>query len=119
MKKCGHVDLCLTTTCVCLGICHTFTLIYVIVPNSILNPKFGFFARYGSGKFGYRFWDGNVKKIIYSKDVIFNEQVLYKDNKVSLVDESQIEEDSIIDRYVFLVELEENVEKLVKNDNMK
>lgn len=30
----------ITTTCVCVIICHMFILIYVIVPNSTLNPKF-------------------------------------------------------------------------------
>ena len=30
-------------------------------------------------EFGYKFWDDQNKKIIRSKDVIFNEFVMYKD----------------------------------------
>ncbi|KAL6539003.1 hypothetical protein OROMI_025329 [Orobanche minor] len=33
----------------------------------------------GGDEFGYRFWDEHNQKIIRSRDVVFNEQVLYKD----------------------------------------
>ena len=37
------------------------------------------FIGYGVNDFGYRFWDAKNRKIIRSKDVIFNESVMYKD----------------------------------------
>ena len=46
-----------------------------------LDPKSKkcFFIGYGDNEFGYRFWDDQNRKIIRSRDVIFNEQLLYKD----------------------------------------
>jgi hypothetical protein len=38
-----------------------------------------FLLGYGGDSFGYRLWDPESKKVIRSKDVIFNEEVLYKD----------------------------------------
>lgn len=38
-----------------------------------------FFIGYGDEAFGYRFWDNQNRKIIRSRNVIFNEQVMYKD----------------------------------------
>ncbi|KAE8728570.1 hypothetical protein F3Y22_tig00004205pilonHSYRG00040 [Hibiscus syriacus] len=37
------------------------------------------FFGYGGDEFGYRFWDYENQKIIKSRDVIFNENVMYKD----------------------------------------
>ncbi|KAE8695714.1 hypothetical protein F3Y22_tig00110694pilonHSYRG00408 [Hibiscus syriacus] len=37
------------------------------------------FVGYGGDEFGYQFWDYENRKIIRSKDVIFNENVMYKD----------------------------------------
>jgi len=37
------------------------------------------FIGYGDEKFGFRFWDDQNRKIIRSRNVIFNEKVLYKD----------------------------------------
>ncbi|KAE8705357.1 hypothetical protein F3Y22_tig00110429pilonHSYRG00830 [Hibiscus syriacus] len=37
------------------------------------------FVGYGDDEFGYWFWDYENRKIIRSRDVIFNENVLYKD----------------------------------------
>ena len=37
-----------------------------------------FFFGYGINEFGYRLWDFENHKIVRSKDVIFNEKVLYK-----------------------------------------
>ena len=42
-----------------------------------------FFIRYGTDEFGYKFWDEQDKKVIRSKDVIFNERILYKDKNIS------------------------------------
>ncbi|KAE8724080.1 cytochrome P450 71A9-like [Hibiscus syriacus] len=37
------------------------------------------FVGYGGDEFGYRFWDYENRKIIKSRDFIFNENVMYKD----------------------------------------
>ncbi|KAE8685870.1 cytochrome P450 71A9-like [Hibiscus syriacus] len=37
------------------------------------------FVGYGGNEFGYRFWDYENRKIIRSRDVIFNKNVMYKD----------------------------------------
>jgi hypothetical protein len=37
------------------------------------------FIGYDVNDFGYRLWDYENKKIIRSRDVIFNEKVMYKD----------------------------------------
>lgn len=37
------------------------------------------FIGYGEDEFGYRIWDDENKKMIRSRDVIFNERVMYKD----------------------------------------
>lgn len=59
-------------------------LSYVHIDDSArskLDPKSKkcFFIGYGDAEFGYRFWDIQNRKIIRSRNVIFNEQVLYKD----------------------------------------
>ncbi|KAL2228217.1 UNVERIFIED_CONTAM: Retrovirus-related Pol polyprotein from transposon TNT 1-94 [Sesamum indicum] len=41
------------------------------------------FIGYGTDEFGYRFWDDQNRKIIRSRNVIFNENVMYNDRKVS------------------------------------
>ena len=38
-----------------------------------------FFIGYGDEEFGFRLWDDQNRKIIRSKNVIFNKKVLYKD----------------------------------------
>ena len=38
-----------------------------------------YFIGYGNVEFGYRFWDDENRKIIRSKNVVFNEEALYKD----------------------------------------
>lgn len=37
------------------------------------------FIGYGGDDYGYRFWDDQNRVVIRSRDVVFNEQVLYKD----------------------------------------
>ena len=37
----------------------------------------------GDDEFGYRFWDYENRKIIRSRDVIFNENVMYKDRSIA------------------------------------
>ena len=43
-----------------------------------VKSKICFFISYDDEKFSYRFWDEQNKKIIKSRNVIFNEQVMYK-----------------------------------------
>ncbi|KAE8718794.1 cytochrome P450 71A9-like [Hibiscus syriacus] len=40
------------------------------------------FVGYGGDEFGYQFWDYENRKIIRSRDVIFNENVMYKDRSI-------------------------------------
>ena len=41
------------------------------------------FVGYGDDEFGYQFWDYENRKIIRSRDVIFNENVMYKDRSIA------------------------------------
>ena len=54
------------------------------------KSKICFFIGYGNEKFGYRFWDEQNKKIIRSRNVIFNEQVMYKDRLTVVSDVTEI-----------------------------
>ncbi|PON79458.1 Polynucleotidyl transferase, ribonuclease H-like superfamily protein, partial [Parasponia andersonii] len=49
--------------------------------RSKLDPKFKkcFFIAYGDAKFSYHFWDDQNRKIIRSRDIIFNDEVMYRD----------------------------------------
>ncbi|KAL2236674.1 UNVERIFIED_CONTAM: Retrovirus-related Pol polyprotein from transposon TNT 1-94 [Sesamum indicum] len=42
------------------------------------------FIGYGTDEFGYRFWDDQNRKIIRSRNVIFNEDVMYNDRKIQI-----------------------------------
>jgi len=46
-----------------------------------LDPKSKkcIFLGYSEDEFGYRLWDNENRKIICSRDMIFNEKVMYKD----------------------------------------
>jgi hypothetical protein len=41
------------------------------------------FIGYGGDEFGYRLWDDQNKKIIRTRDVIFNEKLMYKDRSTA------------------------------------
>ena len=61
---------------------------YVYVESndcSKLNAKARkyFFIGYGDEQFNYRFWDEQNRKIIRSRNVVFDEKVLYKDKSNS------------------------------------
>jgi hypothetical protein len=47
-----------------------------------------FFIGYGNEEFGFRFWDDQNRKIIRSRNVIFNEKVLYKDRSSAETDKA-------------------------------
>ena len=56
------------------------------------KSKIYFFIGYGDEKFGYRFWDGQNRKIIRSRNVIFNEHVMYKDRSTVVSDITEIDQ---------------------------
>ncbi|RVW54404.1 Retrovirus-related Pol polyprotein from transposon TNT 1-94 [Vitis vinifera] len=56
------------------------------------KSKICFFIGYGDEKFGYRFWDEQNRKIIRSRNVIFNEQVMYKDRSTVTSDVTEIDQ---------------------------
>ena len=64
------------------------------VARSKLNAKskICFFIAYGDEKFGYQFWDEQNRKIIRSKNVIFNKQVMYKDRSTIVLDVTEIDQ---------------------------
>ena len=43
------------------------------------KSKMCYFVGYGDFEIGYRLWDDQNRKIVRSKDVVFNEIILYKD----------------------------------------
>ncbi|KAJ9684867.1 hypothetical protein PVL29_017044 [Vitis rotundifolia] len=56
------------------------------------KSKICFFIGYGDEKFGYRFWDEQNRKIIRSRNVIFNEQVMYKNRSTVVSDATEIDQ---------------------------
>ncbi|RVW64114.1 Retrovirus-related Pol polyprotein from transposon TNT 1-94 [Vitis vinifera] len=54
------------------------------------KSKICFFIGYGDEKFGHKFWDEQNRKIIRSRNVIFNEQVMYKDRSTIVSDVTEI-----------------------------
>ena len=75
---------------------------------SKLDAKFkiSFFISYGDEKFGYRFWNEQNRKIIRSRNVIFNEQVMYKDRSTIVPDVIDIDQKK--SEFVNLYELTKN-----------
>jgi hypothetical protein len=60
------------------------------------------FTRYNVNDFGYPLWDYENHKIIRSRDVVFNEKVMYKDR---LQGKKQEKENT---KYIVLDEIKEN-----------
>ena len=56
------------------------------------KSKICFFIGYGNEKFRYRFWDEQNRKIIRSRNVIFNEHVMYKDRLIVVSDVTEIDQ---------------------------
>lgn len=50
------------------------------------------FIGYGEDEFGYRLWDDENKKMVRSRDVIFNERVMYKDRHNTTTNDSGLSE---------------------------
>ena len=69
-----------------------FILILMLVVNLIQSQKYGFFIGYGDEKFGYKFWDEQNRKIIKSRNVIFNEHVMYKDRSTVVSDIAEMDQ---------------------------
>ncbi|GKC58161.1 putative RNA-directed DNA polymerase [Tanacetum coccineum] len=53
------------------------------------------FIGYGLDDMGYRFWDNKNKKVIRSRDVVFNENALYKDEFSSGTDKQSKQKDQV------------------------
>ena len=71
------------------------------------KSKICFFIGHGDEKFGYRFWDKQNRKIIRSRNVIFNEQVIYKNMSTVVSDVTEIDQKKF--EFVNLNELTEGV----------
>ena len=81
-----------------------------------VKSKICFFIGYGDEKFGYRFWDEQNKKIIRSRNVIFNEQVMYKDRSTVVSNVAEIDQKK--SEFVNLDELTEStIQKRGEKDN--
>lgn len=106
---------------VCLSHLKVFGCIsYVHIDSnarSKLNPKSRkcIVIGYGTDEFGYRFWDDQNWKIIRSRDVIFNEKVMYKDMLAAESDNTGIHVEK--NKYVELEEIfESDVLRRVQNN---
>ena len=66
------------------------------------------FIRYGVNDFGYHFYDYEKYKIIRSRDVIFNEKVLYKDQLQQKKQEKENREYTVLDEITEKVMVPEN-----------
>nr|CAN80991.1 hypothetical protein VITISV_021529 [Vitis vinifera] len=79
------------------------------------KSKICFFIGYGDEKFGYRFWDEQNRKIIRSRNVIFNEHVMYKDRSTVVSNVTKIDQKKF--KFVNLDELTEStVQKMGEED---
>ena len=79
------------------------------------KSKICFFIGYGDEKFGYRFWDEQNRKIIRSRNVIFNEYVMYKNRSTVVPNVTKIDQNKF--ECVNLDELTEStVQKMGEED---
>ncbi|KAG6763289.1 hypothetical protein POTOM_030703 [Populus tomentosa] len=81
-----------------------------------VKSKKSFFIGYGDEEFGFRFWDDQNRKIIRSKNVIFNEKVLYKDK--SSVETDLVDSDTSPQRSEF-IRVEELLDVTEQNNNQE
>ena len=68
------------------------------------------FIGYGVNDFGYRLWDYEGHKIIRSRDVIFNEKVMYKDQLQRKKEEKESREYTMLDDEIPKVPGNQNVQ---------
>jgi hypothetical protein len=72
------------------------------------------FIGYGVNDFGYRLWDYENHKIIRSRDAIFKEKVMYKDQLQGKIQEKEKPE------YTMLYEItEKEIPKVPENQNVQ
>jgi hypothetical protein len=71
------------------------------------------FIGYGVHDFGYRLWDYENNKIIRSRDVIFNEKVMYKDQLEGKKQEEEKQEYIVLDEIT-----EKEIPKEPENQNV-
>ena len=79
---------------------------YVARSKLDAKSKICFFIGFGDEKFGYRFWDEQNRKIIRSRNVIFNEHIMYKDRSTVVSDVTEIDQKK--SEFVNLNELNES-----------
>jgi hypothetical protein len=72
------------------------------------------FIGYGVNDFGYRLWDYENNKIIRSRDVIFNEKVMYKDQLQGKKQETEKQEYTVLDEIT-----EKEIQKEPENQNVQ
>jgi hypothetical protein len=72
------------------------------------------FIGYGVNDFGYLLWDYENNKIIRSRDVIFNEKVMYKDQLQGKKPETEKQEYTVLDEIT-----EKEIPKEPENQNVQ
>jgi hypothetical protein len=72
------------------------------------------FIGYSVNDFGYRLWDYENNKIIRSRDVIFNEKVMYKDQLQGKKQEKEKPEYTVLDEIT-----EKEIPKVPENQNVQ
>ena len=72
------------------------------------------FIGYGVNDFGYRLWDYENNKIIRSRDFIFNEKVMYKDQLQWKKQEKEKQEYTVLDEIT-----EKEIPKEPENKNVQ
>jgi hypothetical protein len=78
------------------------------------NPRNVPLLGYGVNDFGYRLWDYENNKIIRSRDVIFNEKVMYKDQLQGKKQETEKQEYAVLDEIT-----EKEIPKEPENQNVQ
>ena len=78
----------------------------MLIVSLMQKSKICCFIGYGDEKFSYQFWDEQNRKIIRSRNVIFNEQVMYKNISTIVSDVTNIDQKK--SKFVNLDELTKN-----------
>jgi hypothetical protein len=93
---------------------HLSILINKIEQSLRQNSKKCTFIGYSVNDFGYRLWDYENNKIIRSRDVIFNEKVMYKDQLQVKKQEKEKQEYTVLDEII-----EKEIPKEPENQNVQ